>query len=85
MSSWPEWWDWELEFSPHLLKRMMDRGFTEIEVRLMMDNATALREAEVPLRWIAETAHDSCPWSIIVEPDMADRLLIVITAYPLAP
>ena len=23
---WPDWWDWELELSPHLLKRMTDRG-----------------------------------------------------------
>ena len=22
------WWDWELELSAHLLKRMVDRGFS---------------------------------------------------------
>src|SRR5690606_33909511 len=21
---WPDWWQWELEFTPHLLKRMFD-------------------------------------------------------------
>ena len=30
---WLEWWDWELELSPYLLKRMDDRRFTEIDQR----------------------------------------------------
>lgn len=30
-SSWPEWWHWEIELSPHLLKRMADRGFSEAD------------------------------------------------------
>ena len=34
---WPEWWDWELELSPHLLKRMLDRGFTESDLRRMLE------------------------------------------------
>jgi hypothetical protein len=25
----PEWWEWELELTPHVEKRMEDRGFTE--------------------------------------------------------
>ena len=31
---WPEWWSRGLEFTPHLLKRMEDRDFTEIDVTL---------------------------------------------------
>jgi hypothetical protein len=27
---WPEWWFWDLEFTPHLLKRMVDRRFIEV-------------------------------------------------------
>lgn len=38
---WPQWWDWELEFSPHLLKRMVDRSFNEIDLRSMLSVATA--------------------------------------------
>jgi hypothetical protein len=26
---WPERWTWELEMTPHVLKRMVDRDFTE--------------------------------------------------------
>jgi hypothetical protein len=28
---WPHWWQWELELTPHLMKRMIDRGFNEAE------------------------------------------------------
>ncbi len=49
----------------------------------MMDRANGLREDPEPGRWIVETVHDSKPWEIIVEPDPVDRLLVVITAFPL--
>ena len=35
----PEWWDWELELTPHVEKRMEDRTFTEVD-------RTALSAAE---------------------------------------
>ena len=36
---WPAWWEWELEITPHLEKRMEDRDFTEIELREMLEQA----------------------------------------------
>lgn len=80
--SWPLWWDWELEFSPHLLKRMVDRGFNETDLRLMMTIATGVREDHASERWVIETLHELRKWEVIVEPDTADQLLVVITAYP---
>ena len=38
---WPDWWEWELELSPHLEKRMVDRDFTELDLRTMLENAEA--------------------------------------------
>ena len=29
---WPHWWDWELDLTPHLLKRMEDRDFNELDL-----------------------------------------------------
>lgn len=78
---WPAWWDWELEFSSHLLKRMVDRGFTEVDLRSMMERATAVRRDVDPGRWIVESKHASKPWEVVVEPDVEDRLVVVITAY----
>ena len=82
MKEWPEWREWELELSPHLLKRMLDRSFSEVDLRVMMERASGVHEDRQPGRWVLETKRDTKPWEIIVEPDSEDRLLVVITAYP---
>ena len=79
--NWPAWWDWELELSSHVLKRMVDRGFSEVDLRSMMSAAMNLREDQQPGRYVVETSHDKRRWEVIVEPDPTDQLLIVITAY----
>ena len=79
---WPEWWEWELELSPHLLKRMGDRRFTEIDLRRMLARASRYREGVVEGRWTIETRQHSKPWEVIVEPDWERQLLVVVTAYP---
>ncbi len=82
---WPSWWAWELELSPHLLKRMINRRFTEVDVRRMLENATGLREDVVVGRWIVETRHTHAAWEVIVEPDLVQELVVVITAYRVQP
>lgn len=79
---WPEWWDWELELSPHLLKRMGDRRFTELDLRRMLERATGYHEDVVEGRWVIETKHRGKAWEVIVEPDFERQLLVVVTAYP---
>jgi len=79
---WPEWWDWEIELSPHLLKRMVDRHFTEVDLRRMLERATGYREDVVDGRWVIQTRHARRAWHVIVEPDRDRRLLVVVTAYP---
>jgi hypothetical protein len=83
MVDWPSWWDWELELSSHLLKRMGDRGFTEIDLRLMMERAQSLKEDVEQGRWIVKSTHESKDWEVVVEPDSQDETIVVITAYPL--
>ena len=82
MPKWPQWWDWELELSSHLFKRMLDRGFNEIEVRRMLSVASGLRADVVPGRWIVATRRRRRAWEVIVEPDQDAQLVVVITAYP---
>ncbi|MFO1434812.1 MAG: DUF4258 domain-containing protein [Candidatus Competibacteraceae bacterium] len=79
---WPEWWDWELEFTPHLLKRMEDRQFNEIDLRRMLEHARSYQQNIVEDRWVIETYHQEHVWEVIVEPDMIGKLLVVVTAYP---
>ncbi len=79
--TWPEWWDRELAFSEHVRKRMVDRWFTELDLRDMLDRATSLRPGDRPCRWAVRTRFGREPWEVIVEPN-AEHLLVVITAYP---
>ena len=80
--AWPPWWEWELEFTPHLLKRMIDRQFNEADLRLMLDEATAFRENHEEGRFAIATIHGNRSWEVIVEPLLDEKLLLVVTAYP---
>ena len=82
-SNWPEWWEWELDCNPHLAKRMIDRSFSEIDLREMLERATGFRPDVTHGRWVVETTHNRRAWEVIVEPDDAAKRLIVVTAYPL--
>lgn len=77
----PIWWDWDLELTPHLFKRMLDRGFNELDLRLMLQRAFDYRPDVVEGRWILSTRYREEPWEVIVEPDIEIELNVVITAY----
>jgi hypothetical protein len=81
---WPDWWHWELELTPHLMKRMEDRDFNELDLRRMLEYARAYRPDLVEGRWVIEARHQGQPWEVIMEPDESERLLVVITAYPVS-
>lgn len=78
---WPVWWGWELEFTPHLEKRMEDRNFTEIDLRRMLEHAQGCRPDVVADRWVIETRYGGKAWEVIVEPYPAVEKLAVVTAY----
>jgi hypothetical protein len=82
---WPPWWEWELELTPHLEKRMEDRGFNEVELRAMLHGALGFRADLAEGRFVIETEHGRRAWEVIVEPDEMDHLLVVVTAYPVTP
>ena len=79
---WPTWWNWELELTPHLEKRMIDRKFNEIDLRTMFENASECNEDVVEGRWVIITKHKGKKWEIIIEPDLEEKVLVVVTAYP---
>ena len=73
----------ELELTPHLSKRMEDRDFNEVDLRLMLERASTYRRDVVEGRWTIETRHRDRAWEVIVEPDGELRLLVVVTAFPI--
>jgi hypothetical protein len=82
MREWPSWWSWELELSPHLLKRMVDRQFSEVDLRRMLEHATGFRDDVLEGRWIVEARYEKVSWEVIVEPDFDAKTLVVVTVYP---
>ena len=66
----------------HLLKRMEDRGFNEVNLRRMLEHASGHTPDIRPGRFIIEARHAGQSWAVIVEPDEGRQLLVVVTAYP---
>jgi hypothetical protein len=64
---------------------MINRRFTEVDLRSMLQVAHRLRPGEAADRWVVETVHESQPGKVIVEPDETERILVVVTAYPIDP
>ncbi len=81
MTQRPPWWDWEIELTPHIQKRMEDRDFSEVDLRTVLENAGTIRPDVVEGRWVVEARHRRRRWEIIVEPDEAERRIVAITAY----
>jgi hypothetical protein len=82
MSAEPEWWNWELELSPHVLDRMTDRAFSETDLRVMLADATRWRASAAPGRFVIPADLGGQRWEVVVEPDEVDQVLVVVTAYP---
>ena len=49
----------------------------------MLTQARSYRRDIVEGRWVIVTRHAKRPWEVIVEPDYALKLLVVIAAYPI--
>lgn len=60
---------------------MLDRGFNEVDLRLMLEEAEGYHPDVVPGRWVVETRHAVSEWEVIVQPvpeeaDPRDRDLV---------
>ena len=61
----PDWWEFELELSPHVLDRMIDRGFTETDLRLMIEVTDDIRPGSSAERWILGTMFQRQRWEVV--------------------
>ena len=53
----------------------------EVEVRAMLEQATAFEASVVLGRFMIQSRHGQRPWVVIVEPDAEAKLLVVVTVY----
>ena len=51
---------------------MVDRSFTEVELRRMLQSATSYEPNVVPGRFTISSTHEQETWHVIVEPDADD-------------
>ena len=79
--SWPEWWEWEIELTSHLLRRMIDLGFSETDLRTMLTNAYDLN-LQPHGTYEVRTVLEGRQWAVIVAPDRKEQRLLVISAFP---
>lgn len=77
----PAWWDWELMLTFHVERRMEDRGFTEVDLRAMMEAASGWRRDHVEDRFVLLCRLRGRRWQVIIEPDEDRQVLVIITAY----
>ena len=80
-SNWPAWWDWDIDLTPHVLKRMIDRGFSETGLRLMLESASGYRPSSTAGRFVILCPFEAQSWEVVVEPDESLQSLLIITAY----
>jgi len=78
----PFWWQWPVELSTHVERRMARRDFNEVDLRAMIEHADRVRRDHVEGRYILETRHKRRPWAVIVEPDVERTCVLCVTAYP---
>ena len=81
-TDWPEWWDWPLVVTSHVRRRMVDRGFSETDLRQMLADARDLVPDDEPGRAAVLTEREGDRWQVIVEPNPITERLVVVTAYP---
>jgi hypothetical protein len=78
----PEWWEWELDCSlPHLRKRMLDRDFTEADLREVLEAAEEIEPNHEPGRWVVRAHRQGSLWEVVVEPLYNEQIVLVVTAY----
>ena len=61
---------------------MLDRRFNEVDLRRMLEHALWYRPDVIEGRWVLQTRHRRKDWEVIIEPDNEQKLLVVVTAYP---
>ena len=85
LRSYPDWWDWELIFTGHAEARMEQRGVSETDIRSMLVRATGLEASAAEGRFMVRTRHQNGSWVVILEPDSATSVVVVVTAFENVP
>lgn len=60
---------------------MEERSFSELELRRMLDVASEVIPGRVPGRFEVRTRHRGKAWVVVLEPDLEEQVVHVVTAF----
>jgi hypothetical protein len=60
---------------------MIERGFSEADLRQMLQDAESLVGDPEPGRWRCVTKLRGRTWIVVLDPDASQKLIVVITAF----
>jgi hypothetical protein len=61
---------------------MEERGFSEVELRAMLEDAISIERGSRPGRWVVRTRHANRSRTVILETEPDSRTVAVVTAWP---
>lgn len=79
----PYWWTWPQEWTDHVQLQLADRANRGETLHELFANPVRLFPGRLPGRWCVESALHGRRWHVIVDVDDDERVLVVVTAYPL--
>jgi hypothetical protein len=80
---WPYWWDDPLRITNHARRRMRERAISETVVRTALQDCRSLSPQADGETWIACSILEGTQWRFVMKPNLALRVLEMITLYPL--
>lgn len=78
----PYWWSWPQELTDHVKLQMVDRATRGETLHLLLDHAARVFPGRLPGRWCVESELHGRRWHVIVDVEDDERMLVVVTAYP---
>lgn len=60
---------------------MAERNVSEVELRAMLERASAIERSDLEGRFIVHTKHRRRRWRVVVEPDEGVECVVVVTVY----
>lgn len=79
---WPFWWGFQVVFSSHARRRMLQRGLHEVQARQMLEGAHGLRPQADGGTWCVLAMEGKQAWMFVIKPNLTERRIEIITLYP---
>ncbi|MSQ85090.1 MAG: hypothetical protein EXR77_19815 [Myxococcales bacterium] len=77
----PPWWSWPRTVSDHIERRMLDRGFTHLQLHAMLAHARHIRPSTTDGRFVVDCSLRGRQWRVVLEPQPELQQVVIVTAF----